>query len=52
MKRQGREKGFFISFGFTADALREITRALREEGLDIIPVMVHEILDEEVSLKL
>ncbi len=51
MKRQGREKGFFISFDFTSDAIREISRALREEGLEIIPVTVSEILDEEHSYK-
>jgi DNA modification methylase len=51
MKRQRREKGFFISFDFTSDAKKEITRALREDGLDIIPVTVQEILAEEVKLR-
>ncbi|MEI6499938.1 MAG: DNA methyltransferase [Armatimonadota bacterium] len=52
MQRQGREKGFFISFGFTSDAEREINRAAREVGLEIIPVTVKEILDEEVRHRL
>jgi len=52
MKRQKRDKGFFISFDYTSDALKEITRALREEGLEIIPITVHEILDEEVLFKI
>lgn len=51
MKRQRRDKGFFISFGFTGDAKTEIRRAFREEGLEIIPVTVQEILDEEVMYK-
>ena len=52
MKRQNRDKGFFISFDFTADARREIARALREEGLEIVPVTVTEILDEEKTYKI
>ena len=52
MQRQGRDKGFFISFGYTSDAEKEIARAMREVGLEIIPVTVKEILDEEVLLKL
>ncbi|HEY2154900.1 MAG TPA: hypothetical protein VGH33_04675 [Isosphaeraceae bacterium] len=53
MKRRSREKGFFISFGFTSDAEREIRR-IREaaDGLEIIPVTVDEILAEEVRFRL
>jgi site-specific DNA-methyltransferase (adenine-specific) len=51
MKRQQRVKGFFVAFGYTADAQREAAQALREEKLEIILVTVQEILDEQVSLK-
>lgn len=51
MKRQKRNKGFFISFGFSKDALTEIRRAFREENLEIIPVTVIEILEEEVMYR-
>ncbi len=51
MQRQKRDKGFFVSFGFTSDAEREIKRAAREMNLEIIPVTVQEILDEEVHYR-
>ncbi|MEX2586970.1 MAG: DNA methyltransferase [Actinomycetota bacterium] len=51
MLREGREKGFFISFGFTSDATKEIKRAFREQNLEIIPITVQEILDEEVRFR-
>jgi DNA modification methylase len=53
MRRQGREKGFFISFGFTSGARHEINRLKRlPDGLEIIPVKVEEILAEEVCYRL
>lgn len=52
MQRQRRDKGFFVSFDFTRDAHQEISRASREMNLEIIPVTVHEILDEEVRYRL
>ncbi len=51
MKRQKRDKGFFIAFDFTRDALQEIARAVREENLEIIPITVNEILAEEVHYR-
>jgi len=51
MQRQGRDKGFFVSFDFTRDALLEIKRAAREHNLEIIPVTVQEILEEEVRFR-
>lgn len=49
MKRQGRRKGFFISFGYTSDALTEIRRVHedRRDGLEIIPLTVEEIITEQ-----
>jgi site-specific DNA-methyltransferase (adenine-specific) len=51
MQRQRRDKGFFIAFDFTRDAHQEIKRARRESKLEIIPVTVQEILDEEVQIR-
>jgi site-specific DNA-methyltransferase (adenine-specific) len=51
MQRQKRDKGFFISFGFSSDAKNEIKRAFREQGLEIIPITVQEILDEEIMYR-
>lgn len=51
MKRQRRDKGFFISFDFSHDALLEISQALREADLEIIPITVREILEEEVHYR-
>ena len=52
MRRQKREKGFFISFDYTSDAKREIDRVMRElDGLEIIPLTVEEILAEEVRYR-
>ena len=47
MRRDKRLKGFFIAFGFSSDATKEIQRANREDGLDIVPVTVDEILEHE-----
>ncbi len=52
MQRQGRDKGFFVSFDYTSDALKEIKRASREMNLEIVPVTVAEILDEEIRYRL
>ncbi len=52
MRRAKCEKGFFISFDYTSDALREIDRFFREEHRIIIPLTVREILDEEIAKKL
>ncbi len=52
MKRQKRYKGFFVAFDYSSDALREVSRAAREENLEIIPITVQEILDEEVRYRI
>jgi DNA modification methylase len=52
MRRAKCEKGFFVSFDYTSDALREIDRFFREEHRIIIPLTVQEILDEEIAKKL
>ena len=52
MRRAKCEKGFFVSFDFSSDALREIQRFFVEEQRIIIPVTVREILDEQIAHKL
>ena len=52
MRRAKCEKGFFVSFDYTTDALREIDRFFREEHRIIVPLTVREILDEEIARKL
>jgi DNA modification methylase len=52
LRRAKCEKGFFVSFDYSSDALREIDRFFREEHRVIIPLTVREILDEEIARKL
>ena len=52
MRRAKCEKGFFVSFDFSSDAIREIGRFFREEHRTIVPVTVREILDEQIAHKL
>ncbi|MBI4301051.1 MAG: restriction endonuclease [Chloroflexi bacterium] len=47
MRRDKRLKGYFIAFGFSQDAIREIKRANTADGLDIVPITVDEILTHE-----
>jgi hypothetical protein len=46
MRRDRRHKGYFISFGFTEDAMREIRRLDKEGELEVIPITVNELLDK------
>ncbi len=53
LMRENRQKGFFISFDFTSDALREIDATLPPpEHRVIVPLTVKEILDETIAQKL
>jgi DNA modification methylase len=52
MRRAKCEKGFFVSFDYSSDALHEIDRFFREEHRIIIPLTVRDILDEEIARKL
>lgn len=47
MRRDKRVKGYFIAFGFSRDAITEINRANKSDGLDIIPITVKEVLGHE-----
>lgn len=50
MRRDKRRRGYFIAFGFSADARREIQRANKEDGLDIVPITVAELLAQELMV--
>jgi hypothetical protein len=52
MRRSKREKGFFIAFDYTEDALREIDRFFKADHAVIVPLSVREILDEQIARKL
>lgn len=52
MRRAKCEKGFFVSFDYSSDAMREIDRFFREEHKIIVPLTVREILDEAIAKKL
>jgi len=52
MTREDRQKGFFIAFGYSDDALREIDAFFRKQKRIIVALTVSEILDEEIAKKL
>ncbi len=52
MMREECDKGFFISFDYSSDALRECDAFFRRSGKVIVPLTVREILDEEIARKL
>jgi hypothetical protein len=52
MVRENRTKGFFVSFGFTADALSEISGFFRRSGRVIVPLTVKDILEDQIAEKL
>ena len=47
MRRDKRLRGYFIAFGFSSDAIKEIQRANRHDSLDIVPITVKELLEHE-----
>ena len=50
--REECQKGFFISFYYSSDAMSEISRFFKQPGKVIIPLTVQEILDEQIAHKL
>ena len=52
MMREDRQKGFFVAFDYTGDALREIDAFFRKTGKVIVALTVREILDEELAKRL
>lgn len=52
MKRDKRDRGIVIGFDFSRDALKEIRRAEREEGLLIEPKTVNQIVEDQLDKSL
>jgi hypothetical protein len=52
MMREDRQKGFFVSFDFSSDALQEINSFFVKQHKVIIPLTVREIPDEHIGMKL
>ncbi len=52
MKRDKRERGIVIGFDFSRDALKEIRRIEREEGLFIEPKTVSQIVEDQLDKSL
>lgn len=52
MDRENRQKGFFVAFGFTTDATREIGAYFKRTGRAIVALTVQDILDEQVAHRL
>src|SRR3989344_4170806 len=46
IRRDKRRKGYFISFDFSEDAMKEIRRIVKEGEIEIVPVTVKELLDK------
>ena len=52
MMREDCEKGFFVSFVHSDDALREADAFFRRSGKSIVLFMVNDILEEQLARKL
>ncbi len=52
MMREDRTQGFFVSFDFSSDAMKEIQAFLKKTGKIIRPITVKDILDEQIAYKL
>lgn len=52
MMREDRQKGFFVSFDFSSDAMQEIQAFFKKTGKAIIALTVKDILDEQIAYKL
>jgi DNA modification methylase len=52
MIRADRQKGFFVAFDFSSDALKEVDGFFRRSKKIIIPLTVKDILEEQIARKL
>ncbi|MCE0523592.1 MAG: restriction endonuclease [Methylacidiphilales bacterium] len=52
MMREGCDKGFFVSFAYSQDAITEIGSFFKRTGKVIVPLTVREIIDEQIAHKL
>ena len=52
LMREGCEKGFFVSFDYSGDALSEIEQFFKRSHRVIVPLTVDDILNEQLVRKL
>lgn len=52
MMREERAKGFFVAFGYTQDAMREIGEFFKRTGKSVVALTVRDILDEQIAARL
>jgi restriction endonuclease Mrr len=52
LMRESCEKGFFVSFDYSADALSEIEQFFKRSHKVIVPLTVNDILNEHLARKL
>jgi site-specific DNA-methyltransferase (adenine-specific) len=52
MMREDRQKGFFVAFDYSEDALREIGAFFKKTGKTIIALTVKDVLEEQIAHKL
>ncbi len=52
MMREDRQKGFFVSFDYTGDAISEIQAFFKRTGKSIVALTVKDILEEQIAHKL
>jgi hypothetical protein len=52
LSRERQPKGFFVAFGYSDDAMKEIDAHFRATGAVIIPFTVKDILEEQLARKL
>jgi len=52
LMREKRTKGYFVAFGYSEDAMREIDAFFRREHKSIVAFTVQEILEGEIARKL
>jgi len=52
MVREDRQKGFFVSFDYSSDAMSEIQSFFKKTGKSIIALTVKDILEEQIAYKL
>ncbi len=52
MIREDRQKGFFVSFDYSSDAMAEIQSFFKKNGKTIIALTVKDILEEQIAYKL
>jgi len=51
MRRDKRKKGYFVAFGFTEDAIKEVKRLDKEGEIEIILITVKDLIRDETKIE-